>query len=91
MPSSSAGLVHPSEVLLSSIGDLGKKLRVSNNSDVAAIVYGVSRGVVPKSRTVADMIEVESDRHLSAGDRGLDALLGGGLRRGTITEIAGER
>lgn len=86
-----AGLVHPSEILLSSTSDLGKKLKLVDNSDVVAIVQAVSRGVVPKSQTVAEMVNAESDRCLSSGDRTVDAFLGGGLRRGVITEISGER
>jgi predicted ATP-dependent serine protease len=86
-----AGLFHPSEILLPSKQELLRKLDLVDSADVAAIVQAVSRGLTPRSLAVSDLVERDSRRWLQTGDAAIDMLLGGGVRRGTITEIAGER
>jgi DNA repair protein RAD57 len=81
------------DVLLSSTSDLQKRLRLPNLESVNDFVLSVSRGVVPPTRPMDELAEEELEEGcwIGTGDSEVDMALGGGLRLGTITEIAGER
>lgn len=88
-----AGLVHPSEVLLAPLHDLTKRLRLQDASQTSILVQAVSRAICPSARSAAQLVQGEESgsRWVGTGDERLDALLGRGLRSGMITEVAGER
>ncbi|KAK4684955.1 DNA repair protein RAD57, partial [Tremellales sp. Uapishka_1] len=87
---SRAGLSLASDILLPSPTDLNKKLHFSNLHQVTSLVDSVAKLVVPKSNTMLELLAQDEARWLSTGDEGMDLLLGGGLRLGTLTEIVGE-
>lgn len=66
------------------------------------LVLDVARAICPTTRTVSELLR--DDREVipggsmsplpftfSTGDNELDALIGGGVRAGAITELVGER
>lgn len=90
-----------------STADLNRKLKFSRLEGVIELVKAVSRAIVPTpldlaSRSSPGDLNGEEDEQdpgryvkegdwVGTGDVGLDGLLGGGLRVGSITEITGER
>ncbi|RSH79032.1 uncharacterized protein EHS24_001960 [Apiotrichum porosum] len=83
-----ANLSTASDVLLLAPADLSRKLRnAGSNLSAPDLVRSVSRAIVPKSQplsTRADALVIRT------GDTHVDALLGGGIRAGCITELVGE-
>lgn len=51
----------------------------------------VAMAVAPPRVTLRSFRSTEQRERLGTGDRGLDALLGGGIMTGSILEVAGER
>lgn len=93
-----AGFTHAGEVLFPSPGDLNKKLKFSRLEQVHDLVKSVSRALVPEplgfghlTREYDPKDDYREGEWVRTGDAGIDTALGGGLRVGTITEIAGER
>jgi DNA repair protein RAD57 len=68
-----------------------KKLKVQDIQQINALIQTVSLDIAPEAQRVSDLIEIDEKRWISTGDLEVDNLLGGGVRRGVITEIAGER
>jgi hypothetical protein len=98
-----AGYVDASEVLLASPFDLNKALRSSNNADINRLLHDISASICVESKVASSLVlvdKIQDDRQdkppiiegwIGTGDNEIDNLLGGGIRRGILTEIAGER
>ena len=97
-----AGLSTASDILLPSVADLNKKVRLLKLDAIHDLVRAVSRAIVPTSMTVDELLgagegdgsdgaEEGDGDWLGTGDAGLDECLGGGLRVGCLTEFTGER
>ncbi|BEI81281.1 hypothetical protein CcaverHIS002_0204410 [Cutaneotrichosporon cavernicola] len=94
-----AGLSTASDVLLAVPADLAKKLRNASAAPVPIpnLVRAVSQAIAPQVHSAASFLlppegveEGAVPAFISTGDAGLDAMLGGGVRVGGITEITGE-
>lgn len=95
------------DVLLAAPADLAKKLRSTPGVplQIPDLVQAVSKAIAPQVHTAASLLsppasdgdEAREEREstvpafISTGDATLDAMLGGGVRVGAITEITGER
>lgn len=94
-----AGLVTAADVLLAAPADLAKKLRNYSGVPVQIpdLVQAVAQAISPQVHSVSSLISSSESEEstvpnfISTGDAALDAMLGGGVRVGTITDIAGER
>ncbi|GAA5870672.1 hypothetical protein JCM8547_005026 [Rhodosporidiobolus lusitaniae] len=84
------------EVLLSSPGTVARKAKLSL-AEASLVLHELSVAVCARDsardRSVADFVEREEQggrkATMTTGDAGLDELLGGGLRVGSMTEVAG--
>ena len=99
-----AGFNFSSDVLLISTGDVAKKTKL-RYAEAQSLVGAISKALTPRSWTVAELVDrreteqgvdegegtQRAEGWLSTGDKGLDQLLGGGLKIGCLTEITGER
>ncbi|KAL8290205.1 hypothetical protein RQP46_003144 [Phenoliferia psychrophenolica] len=95
-----AGFFTASEVLLTTPAVLAKKTNLSPQ-DVTALILELSLAADEPARSVADCLALTADRDddldaprtpctITTGDEGIDRLLGGGVRVGSITEFVGE-
>ncbi|CED83099.1 DNA repair protein RHP57 [Phaffia rhodozyma] len=91
-----ASLLAPAEILLVSLQKLTKTLKPLSEDEVVELVQAVARGVCgsPVKLGKAREGKVHGARTgwqgVQFGDNSLDELLGGGVRVGEITEIAGQ-
>jgi predicted ATP-dependent serine protease len=84
------------EVLLTPPAVLARRAKLSL-AETSQVVHELSLAVCAREgaqdKTLAEIVEQDArEGHVAAmttGDTGLDELLGGGLRAGTVTEIAG--
>lgn len=90
-PLLSASFIDASEILLANPSDLLKATRGRNEDSVKSLLIGLSRAVAPPISRVSDLVEDDERLCVSSGDDEIDNLLGGGFRRGVVTEIVGER
>lgn len=87
-----ADFVDASEVLLCDPRELKEKCHFKTIEQAESLIRAVSRGVFPRPRAVVgDLVKRDEDRWVGTGDREIDRLLGGGFRKGAVTEIVGER
>lgn len=92
-----AGYLTAAEVLLSSPSVLVQRSKLSP-TEVLALLSEISHAVcsLPSTvdKSVAEIVEADDKSGLGAvcstGDEGLDLLLGGGIRVGSLTELAGQ-
>lgn len=61
-----AGLSTSSDILLASPADLSKKLRHLSSANIASIVSGVAKGIVPQIHRVSDLVRTQD----AAGEQG---------------------
>lgn len=87
----SVDFLHASEVLSESTSSLSKKLKWLDLGRVEQLVQRVSLGVIPTSQCMDHLLEHDEKRWVSTGDQSIDEMMGGGIRRGVITEIVGQR
>ncbi|KAJ9097757.1 hypothetical protein QFC21_004795 [Naganishia friedmannii] len=98
-----AGFVDASEVLLASPYELNKALKSSNSAEINRLSHDISAAISVQSRTASGLVTFEDEENpetrpedevppgwISTGDYAIDQVLGGGIRRGVLTEIAGE-
>lgn len=83
-----SGFTTFAEVLSSPPGALIQRTRLSA-VEIDTCLSLCARYRLPVCTTVSSLCEIEEEV-LKSGDESLDALLGGGLRPGTITELVGE-
>jgi hypothetical protein len=99
-----AGFVDASEVLLASPYELNRALKFSSNAEINRLLHDISAAICVPSRTASSLTTFESEDSqeiqqedrpspgwISTGDHVIDGVLGGGIHRGVLTEIAGER
>jgi hypothetical protein len=98
-----AGYVDASEVLLASPFELNKAFKASSDIDIPRIVHDISAAISAKSELASSLVTLDPDNvednaavevpegWIGTGDQEVDRLLGGGIRRGLLTEVAGER
>ncbi|KAJ9124057.1 hypothetical protein QFC22_000850 [Naganishia vaughanmartiniae] len=92
-----------SEVLLASPYELNKALKSSNTSEINRLLHDISAAICVQSQIASSLVTFEDDEDqeilqedrlapgwISTGDDAIDQVLGGGIRRGVLTEIAGE-
>lgn len=87
-----AGFLSCAEILLVSPALLVKRTSLTD-VEVDELLSIVSWAVVEGSRSVpvpVSNVDLESKAFATTGDEGIDRLLGGGLRVGSVTEIAGQ-
>jgi DNA repair protein RAD57 len=99
-----AGYLTSSEVLLTPLDTLRRKLHLTS-SEASSLILQISHTLIlGQTRTVAEILELEGPEEegeeeregervgewITSGDMGIDELLGGGLRMGSITEVAGQ-
>lgn len=92
-----------SEVLLASPFELNKAFKSSSNVDIPRIVHDISSAIAVQSKLASSLVTIgpeDAEQGVDAkvpegwigsGDQEIDRLLGGGIRRGLLTEVAGER
>lgn len=90
-------------MLLASPFELNKVLRLCNNTDINRLLLDISAAICVESKVASSLVLVDKaegdeqheapviDGWIGTGDKEIDNLLGGGIRRGILTEIAGER
>jgi hypothetical protein len=95
--------VDASEVLLASPFELNKAFKSSSNIDIARLVHDISTAIAVESKLASSFVTSNSENDhdgevaevlpgwIGTGDQEIDRLLGGGIRRGILTEVAGER
>lgn len=92
-----AGYLTAAEVLLSSPSALTQRTKLPP-AEVLHLLSSISHAVcsLPSTvdKSVAEIVEEEERKGLGAvfttGDEGVDLLLGGGIRVGSLTELAGQ-
>lgn len=92
-----------SEVLLASPFELNKAFRSSSDVDIPRIVHDISSAISVQSKLASSLVTIgpedaeqgvddkAPEGWIGSGDEQIDRLLGGGIRRGLLTEVAGER
>lgn len=90
-------------MLLASSFELNKALRLCSNTDINRLLHDISAAISVESKVASSLVLVdkgEGDEQdetsmmegwIGTGDKEVDNLLGGGIRRGILTEVAGER
>lgn len=95
-----AGYSTASDILLAAPTELNRKLKNLTAQNIQNIISTVAKSIAPSAKRVVEPAEEGLERNgeastrgkwVGTGDEGLDEALGGGLRLGTLTEIAGER
>lgn len=100
---STVDLQTTAELLLTPTSELASSLRLPTH-ELAALQREAAINLAPCARSVADLlggdVELEDDSAVtgrgneavcSTGDFALDEMLGGGVYKGALTEIVGER
>ncbi|KAG8914749.1 hypothetical protein FRC00_011120 [Tulasnella sp. 408] len=83
-----SGFKFVADVLLQSTDEVARKLRLGKN-EVEKMFDSISAEILSPPETVAAMRSLGSES-FTAGDEGLDDLLGSGIKTGVVWEITGE-